>query len=111
MAKGPDVKTPQDCTDMDDIRAEIDRIDGDLVRMLAQRAAYIDRAAEIKAQAGLPARITPRVEQVVDNVRAHAATHGVSPDLVEKLWRWLIEWSIAREETRLGPDSDRKDIR
>lgn len=94
---------------MADIRDAIDRIDADLVRQLAQRAAYIDRAAQIKEQIDLPARITPRVEQVVDNARAHAVTHGLSPDLVEKLWRWLIEWSIAREETRLGPDSDRND--
>ena len=94
---------------MADIRAAIDRIDADLVRQLAQRAAYIDRAAEIKAEVDLPARITPRVEQVVDNVRNHAIAQGLSPDLVEKLWRWLIDWSIAREETRLGPDSDRND--
>lgn len=111
MAKGPDVKTPQDCNDMADIRAAIDQIDADLVRQLAQRAAYIDRAAQIKEQADLPARITPRVEQVVDNVRAHAEAEGLSPDLVEKIWRWLIDWSIAREETRLGPDSDRNDKR
>ena len=44
---------------MADIRAEIDRIDAGLVRLLAERAAYIDRAAVIKAVAGLPARITP----------------------------------------------------
>ena len=105
------MNTPQDCSDMADIRAEIDRIDAGLVRLLAERAAYIDRAAVIKAVAGLPARITPRVEQVVANVRDHAQAHGLSPDLVEMLWRRLIDWSIAREETRLGPDSYRKDIR
>ncbi len=96
---------------MADIRHEIDRIDAELVRTLAERAAYIDRAAAIKAVAGLPARITPRVEEVVANVRGHAKAQGLSPDLVEALWRQLIDWSIAREETRLGPDSDRKDIR
>jgi isochorismate pyruvate lyase len=57
---------------MADIKAEIDRIDAGLVRLLAERAAYIDRAAVIKAVAGLPTRITPRVEQVVANVRDHA---------------------------------------
>ncbi|ARU00006.1 isochorismate pyruvate lyase [Yoonia vestfoldensis] len=96
---------------MADIRAEIDRIDAALVQILAERAAYIDRAAAIKAVAALPARITPRVEQVVSNVRDHAQAHGLSPDLVEMLWRQLIDWSIAREETRLGPDSDREDMR
>jgi isochorismate pyruvate lyase len=99
---------PADCTNMAQIRAEIDRLDEDLVRLFAERAGYIDRAAEIKAQVDLPARIDTRVEEVVGNVRRHAATYGLPPDLVEKLWRRLIDWSIAREESRLGPDSLRK---
>jgi isochorismate pyruvate lyase len=100
---------PEECQTMADIRAEIDRLDEALVRLFAERAGYIDRAAEIKAQVDLPARIGDRVEQVVQNVRRHALTHGLPPDLVEKLWRRLIDWSIAREESRLGPDSLRKD--
>jgi isochorismate pyruvate lyase len=99
---------PADCTTMAEIRAEIDRLDEDLVRLFAERAGYIDRAAEIKAEVDLPARIDVRVEEVVRNVRRHADTYGLPPDLVEKLWRRLIDWSIAREESRLGPDSLRK---
>jgi len=98
----------KDCTTMAQIRAEIDRLDEDLVRLFAERAGYIDRAAEIKAVADLPARIEDRVEEVVRNVRAHADTYGLPPELVEKLWRRLIDWSIAREESRLGPDTLRK---
>jgi isochorismate pyruvate lyase len=99
---------PADCTSMAQIRAEIDRLDEDLVRLFAERAGYIDRAAEIKATADLPARIEARVEEVVRNVRRHAGTYGLPPELVEKLWRRLIDWSIAREESKLGPDSLRK---
>ncbi|WP_135448856.1 chorismate mutase [Tabrizicola caldifontis] len=102
------MRKPADCTTMAHIRAEIDRLDEDIVRLFAERAAYIDRAAEIKAEADLPARIEARVEEVVRNVRRHAATYGLPPDLVEKLWRRLIDWSIAREESKLGPDSLRK---
>lgn len=102
------MKKPEDCSTMADIRAEIDRLDAALVALFAERAGYIDRAAEIKAEVDLPARIDARVEEVVANVRRHAATHGLPPDLVEKLWRRLIDWSIAREESKLGPDSLRK---
>jgi isochorismate pyruvate lyase len=103
------MKSPQECESMAEIRAEIDRLDEALVCLFAERAGYIDRAAEIKAQVDLPARIGSRVEEVVSNVRRHAGTYGLPPDLVEKLWRRLIDWSIAREENRLGPDSLRKD--
>ena len=103
------MKTAANCTTMAEIRAEIDRVDEDLVRLFAERATYIDRASEIKAEVNLPARIGSRVEEVVANVRRHALTYGLPPELVEKLWRRLIDWSIAREESRLGPDSLRKD--
>lgn len=103
------MKPPADCQTMTDIRAEIDRLDGELVALFAQRVAYIDRAAEIKAGIAMPARVTSRVEEVVSNVRRHAESHGLPPDKLEKLWRKLIEWSIEREESLLGPESPRKD--
>ncbi|MDQ2067278.1 chorismate mutase [Xinfangfangia sp. CPCC 101601] len=102
------MRKPEDCSNMAELRAEIDRLDDTLVRLLAERASFIDRAAQIKADVDLPARIDSRVEQVVENVRRHAENYGLPPDLVEKLWRRLIDWSIAREETHLGPDSLRK---
>ncbi len=102
------MRQPADCETMAHIRAEIDRVDEQLVRLFAERTGYIDRAAQIKADVDLPARIDTRVEEVVQNVRRHAATYGLPPELVEKLWRRLIDWSIAREESHLGPDSLRK---
>ena len=92
---------------MAEVRAGIDRIDGELVALLAERAGYVDRAAVIKADVGLPARIDARVEEVVAKVRGHAVAHGVPPDAVEKLWRGLIDWSIAREEAVLNNGDNR----
>lgn len=103
------MKTPAECETMADIRAEIDRLDEMLVCLFAERAGYIDRAGQIKTDIGLPARITSRVEEVVANVRRHAVSRGLPPELVEKLWRRLIDWSIAREESVLGPDSLREE--
>ncbi|MEH7828339.1 chorismate mutase [Gemmobacter denitrificans] len=102
------MRKPADCDSMAHVRAEIDRLDETLVALFAERAAYIDRAAQIKSRVDLPARIEDRVEEVVANVRRHAEAAGLPPDLIEKFWRRLIDWSIAREETHLGPDSLRK---
>jgi isochorismate pyruvate lyase len=96
------MKQPKDCRDMAEVRAGIDRLDAELVQLLARRAGYIDRAAQIKAGVGLPARIGARVEEVVANVRGLAQANGLDPDLAETLWRQLIEWSITREEAVLG---------
>lgn len=90
-------KPPADCADMADLRCQIDRLDVDLVRLLAQRAGYIDRAVQLKMANNLPARIPERVEQVIGNARAAAQAEGLDPDLADDLWRVLVDWSIARE--------------
>jgi len=48
---------PKTCTDMAQLRAQIDQIDKELVALLALRAKHIDRAIELKPGEGLPARI------------------------------------------------------
>ena len=91
-----------DCTNMAELRVEIDRVDAELVALFAERTSFIDRAVQIKTAINMPARIGSRVEEVVANVRRHAVAHGLPPDKIEKLWRKVIEWSIAREESVLG---------
>ena len=59
------MKTAAECTRMAEIRAELDRVDEDLVRLFAERATYIDRAAVVKTGINMPAWITSRVEEVL----------------------------------------------
>ena len=101
------MKEPASCTNMKALRVEIDQLDARLIDLLAHRAAYIDRAVELKTNAGLPARITQRVEEVALNARRNAEEAGFDPDLAEHIWRILIDWSIAREERILGPSDER----
>lgn len=103
------MKLPADCQDMADIRAEIDRLDAQLMGLHVQRAAYIDAAAQIKLRDGLPARLTDRVNEVLANVAAHAAGAGLPPAPYVDMWRVLIEAAIAREEEILqkGSKNDR----
>ena len=90
-------------TSMAELRREIDRVDSELVALLAERCRYIDRAVALKPAEGMSARIGARVEQVVANVRQCAVLNGLEPELVETVWRLLIDWSIRREEAVLGP--------
>jgi isochorismate pyruvate lyase len=86
---------------MPELRAEIDRIDAELVALIARRVACIDRVVALKRAAGLPARIEPGVEEVALKARDAAARWRLDADAVESLWRTIIEWSIAREATQL----------
>ncbi len=97
-----DLRPPEACTSMAELRKEIDALDESLVKMLALRSTYIDRAIELKPGEGIPARAEDRVEEVVRRVRAAADRNGLDPALVETLWRALIEWSIAREQEKIS---------
>lgn len=98
------MKEPRACANMDELRAEIDRIDGVLVDLLVRRAACIDRAVEIKRAAELPSRIEWRVAEVIAKVESAAASRGLDPLLVAGIWERIVEWSIAREARALGEE-------
>ena len=97
------VLAPGQCTDMGDIRQQIDRLDRELMALFSERARYIDRAADIKIRDGLPAQIQWRVEEVANNARRNAEQCNLDADFAEQLWRQLIDWSIGRENKRLLP--------
>ena len=88
---------PVDCNSMDELRHQIDKLDVKIIELLANRSEFIDRATELKKSNGMPARIPERIESVVSNARNAAEELNLDADLVEKIWRILIDWSIQRE--------------
>ena len=88
---------PGDCNSMDELRHQIDKLDVKIIELLANRSEFIDRATELKKSNGMPARIPERIESVVSNARKAAENLDLDADLVEKIWRILINWSIQRE--------------
>jgi isochorismate pyruvate lyase len=76
-----------------EIRAAIDRIDGEIVALLAARVRYTRDAARFKADEGEVAA-PQRVEQVVARVAALGAEKGVPREIIEPIYRALIAASI-----------------
>lgn len=87
---------------MADVRIGIDTLDPMLVSLVAERFAFIDRAADLKPALAMPARVGERVEEVVANARAQAEGMGFDPDLTETLWRTMIDLAIEREEDKMA---------
>jgi 3-deoxy-7-phosphoheptulonate synthase len=91
------------------VRASIDRIDRDLVDLLAERHGFALRAARLKTEAKDPAREA----QVLSNVTALASRRGIEPALVEGLWRDLMAGFVRAERALDGdgaPAVDRPNI-
>ena len=79
-----------------DVRANIDRLDRQIIPLLAERGQYVMAAARFKKDAAeVPA--PSRVEEVIRNVRRLAEEEGALPDVVEKTYRAMIAAFIAAE--------------
>lgn len=76
-------------TSLSEIRTRIDAIDGELVRILAERQALVRAAAAFKADEQA-VRAPERVERVVAAVRARAESAGLAPQVAETVWRAMI---------------------
>lgn len=84
------------CQNMQDVRREIDRIDRALVRMLAQRLTYIERAGHIKNDRN-SVRDEARINDVLSKVSAACAQEDFPFTIAEPVWRQLMEGCIAHE--------------
>ena len=84
---------------MVDVRAGVDAIDRELVRLLVVRQGYMDAAARIKPNRAA-VYDADRIEDVVSKVLAEGRRQGLSPQIAEPVWRKLIERCIAHEFDR-----------
>lgn len=86
--------------DLAEVRAAIDRLDVQLVELIAQRAMYVKDAARFKADAG-QVSAPARQARVFANARALAARSNRGfdglEDVVEATWRAMVAAFVAQE--------------
>lgn len=97
----------KDCEKMEEVRAEIDRIDRALVDLITERFGYVDRAWQLKSNPA-DATVHWRVQEVIMRVKERAESQGLPPELAEALWRQMIGWFIQYEEERLSEREGRE---
>jgi isochorismate pyruvate lyase len=65
---------------------------------LGERFDVIHEVAVFKAGHGIHPIQPARIEEVVQHARAQAETSGVNPDLIEKLYRIIIQTACDEED-------------
>jgi isochorismate pyruvate lyase len=93
------MKSPSDCTSLQDVRDAVDAIDREIVALLGQRALYVAAAAAFKTSEGA-VRAPARVEALLLARREWAQEQGLDPDFVEQLYRRIVEYFVGRELSR-----------
>ena len=84
---------------LQELRAQIDRIDAAQVELVREREAVIYAVAELKKNNGVPIYDPGREDELIQAGRAHAEKIGADPDTVEGIIRLHLENShrIQRE--------------
>lgn len=89
-------------TQLDQLRQEIDRIDKQMVELLAQRRRTVEQVVQVKQQHDLPTFHPAREENLISARRAQAVQAGLDPDYVEDLFRTVLRNSRVGQLDTLG---------
>ena len=89
---------------LDDLRAQIDALDRDLLRTIARRMALVAEVATVKRQLGMAIRDPAREVAVFRDWQDHALALGLPSNEVEALLRLLLRAS-RDQQAALGAES------
>jgi len=87
---------------LEQLRQQIDSIDGQLVELLARRRRVIEEVVQVKQEHELPTFHPAREENLISARRAQAAWIGLDPDYVEDLFRTVLRHSRVGQLETLG---------
>ena len=91
--------SPQDCSNMADIRTEIDRIDREVIELLGYRFQYVKAAAPFKTSQ-TDVKAPERFVSMLKQRRQWADEVGLNADVIESLYRDLVTHFIQEEMKR-----------
>lgn len=98
------------CATLREVRGNIDRIDREILALMAERGSFVQEAGRFKPD---PVSVDDphRVEQIIAKIRGLAAQDQLSPDVAEATYRAMIAAFTAEErrlvEQQSAPDKPR----
>ncbi len=90
------MKQPEECSDMLDIRMEIDHIDRQIIAAISQRFKYVKAASKFKTSES-SVKAPERLKSMLQARRIWAEEEGLNPDVIENLYQDLVNYFIAEE--------------
>ena len=91
------MEKPEDCRNIDEIRNCIDQLDTEIIRLLGERFKYIQEIVKYKKKDKESIVANERRERVILTRRELAEKNGLNPDIIEKIYKLLIDHFIDEE--------------
>jgi isochorismate pyruvate lyase len=95
------MSTETSCASIEEVRANIDRIDHSIVALLADRSALVKQVVRFKKTTE-DVKAPQRAEQVIARARELAKELGADPSATEQVYRALIAAFIDAELNELA---------
>jgi chorismate mutase/prephenate dehydratase len=96
------MSSSNDRQDIDKIRTQIDKVDSEILRLLAERKSHALRMARAKGEFDRPSRDQTREEDLIADRIAAASQHDLDSELIVKLWRTIVNDSVRIQQEALG---------
>ena len=84
------------CSTLDEARAEIDKVDEEIVKLIAKRNDYIKQIAHFKTSV-YEVKAEDRISDVISRVREQAISLDLSPNLINELYVKMIDAMVESE--------------
>jgi isochorismate pyruvate lyase len=88
------MKQPEECKNIREIREAIDNIDKEIIKLIGKRYVYIKEIVKFKSNDRESIVAKDRYNEVIENRRRLAVENGLSPDLIENIYKNLIDHFI-----------------
>lgn len=87
--------------DLQSLREELEGIDREILNLLKRRMKRVEDVAKVKLDAAVPFRDQQREERVLKRVRRIAVETDLDPHGVERIYRRIMEMSIAHQQAHV----------
>jgi chorismate mutase / prephenate dehydratase len=87
---------------LEELRSRIDELDGNIVKLLAERLSVAEAIGREKAAGETPLIDPGRERKVLDHAIAVAKSGGMTPDEITEIYRDVIKLARQRQEVRFA---------
>lgn len=89
-----------DTPKLDALRRNLDKIDKQIINLLAERQMNVDAIGSVKLSTKSPTRDYQREKQVLDNIMECAVANKVDPEIAKQIFTLIIKTSLEKQENQ-----------
>ena len=90
------MKLPHECKNIEEVRQEIDEIDHAIIGLIGKRFSFIQEIIKYKSNTD-EVYAKNRYNAVISKRREIAASHHLNPDVIESMYRIMMDYFIKEQ--------------